>query len=242
MSQIRIKGILSYPHLFTPRAVQQGDTPKYSVSVLIPKNDPQIAVIQAAIESAKANGFPSGFPPNGKVCMKDCAMETSYNADPRYHNYMVISANNTDKPPVVDTALQPVMDASMVFAGCIADLSIGVATYNSPLNKGVGAYVNGVMVAGEEGPLGRIDGRPTVEQMFGAPGAQSMPTGMPATAPGVPGAPVAPVAPPPVAPPAAPALQMTAAANGNTYEQMIAVGWTDQTLLDNGMAQLPSFV
>lgn len=51
----------------------------------------------------------------------------------------------------------------------------------------------------------------------------------------IPGAPVPP--PPAVAPPSpAPAArQMTAAAGGATYEAMIAGGWTDITLIQNGM-------
>lgn len=46
-----------------------------------------------------------------------------------------------------------------------------------------------------------------------------------------------PVAAPPVVapPPAAPVRQMTAAANGATYEQMTAAGWTDALLIQHGM-------
>lgn len=40
--------------------------------------------------------------------------------------------------------------------------------------------------------------------------------------------------PPPAAAPA-PARQMTAAANGATYEQMVAAGWTDAMLIQHGM-------
>lgn len=46
-------------------------------------------------------------------------------------------------------------------------------------------------------------------------------------------APPAPVAAPPV--PAAPVRQMTAAANGATYEQYVAAGWTDAQLVANGL-------
>ncbi len=42
-----------------------------------------------------------------------------------------------------------------------------------------------------------------------------------------------PMAPP--APPAAPARQMTAAAQGATYESLIAIGWTDVTLIQKGL-------
>ena len=50
------------------------------------------------------------------------------------------------------------------------------------------------------------------------------------TLPPVPGAPVA----PPI-PPAAPVRQMTAAAQGASYEQMIQAGWTHDLLIQHGM-------
>lgn len=53
--------------------------------------------------------------------------------------------------------------------------------------------------------------------------------------PSVPPAMPSPSSPPP--PPAAPARVMLAAANGATYEQMIAAGWTDETLVAHGMMQ-----
>jgi hypothetical protein len=61
----------------------------------------------------------------------------------------------------------------------------------------------------------------------------------PPLVPGVPGAgaPMPPVPGAPVAPPAAPARVMTAAANGATYEAMLAAGWTDATLIQHGMMQ-----
>jgi len=48
----------------------------------------------------------------------------------------------------------------------------------------------------------------------------------------VPGAPLPPV---PAAPPAAPARVMLPPANGATYEQLIAAGWTDATLVQHGL-------
>lgn len=49
-----------------------------------------------------------------------------------------------------------------------------------------------------------------------------------------PAAPVAPAAPP-AAPPAPPGRTMLPAAGGATYEAMIAAGWTDATLVAQGM-------
>ena len=249
MAQIKIKGILSYPHLFTPRAVEAGGELKYSTSVLIRKDDPQLAQLQAIVEQEKANGFPSGFPANGKLCLKDCATEPSYSGDPKLHNFMILSANNKDKPQVVGSDLQPLMDPAQIYAGCVAWVMVGIQAYSMPVNKGVGAYVNGVMPTGEEGELGRIDGRPTAEQMFGdvsqaapMPGVTAAPAPM-APAPVAPVAAPAPMAPPVAPPPAAPAaLQMTAKANGVTLEQYLATpGWTEDMLIEQGLAIRPSF-
>lgn len=251
MSQIKLKVILSFPHVFQPRAFQQGQDPKYSCAGLIAKNDPQIAQVQALIEQEKANTFPSGVPANAKMCLKDCAAEETYKADPRFHNYMVLGMYNSDKPVIVDQNLQPLMDPAQVYAGGVAWVSVGIQGYNTQLNKGVGAYINGLMPTGEEGPLGRIDGRPTVEQMFGdvagggqpAPVATQAPPVAPAAIPGQ--AAAAPTMAPPPAPPAAtqqaPMLQMTAAANGVTYEAYKQRGWTDDQLIQNGLAIKPSF-
>lgn len=61
--QFKVKGILSYPHLFTPRSVNPGDDPKFSASILLRKDDPQVQQIQQIIDTEKANGWPNGFPP-----------------------------------------------------------------------------------------------------------------------------------------------------------------------------------
>ena len=109
-------------------------------------------------------------------------------------------------------------------------------------NKGVSAGLNGVMLTGEEGELGRIDGRPTVESMFADVVGGATPPQQPAAAtpaPAVP--PQAPPAAPATPPPAAPGLIMTAAANGMTYQQYKDAGWSDEQMITNGIAQKPSF-
>lgn len=246
--QLKVKGILSYPHLFQPRAVQQGDEPKYSASILIRKDDPQVAQIQQAVETEKANGFPSGFPANAKCAFKDGAV--AYPEDPAMHNFYIISANAKadQRPALVDASLQPVVNPSDVYAGAVAWCAINFFSYSKQISKGVGCGLNGVMLTGEEGELGRLDGRPTVEQMFG--GVGGAPTAAPqaaAPAPVAPQAP-APAAPvpqppqPPAAPPAAPQYQMTAAANGVTREAYHAAGWTDELLITNGLMLPPGGV
>ena len=242
---LKIKGILSYPHLFQARSVNPGDDPKFSVSILIPKNDPQLASILQEIETQKMNGFPSGFPVNGKLPIKDCAVQWPNDTKIAGYYALQTSAAADRRPPVVDAGMQPVMDPSQVYPGCVAWVAVNLSVYNTPVNKGVGAYVNGVMITGEEGPLGRLDNSQTPEQMFAGCGA-----GAPVTAPAPNMAPPAPPAAPippapnmaPPAPPAPPAFTMTAKANGITRDAYLASGWTDEQLIQNGMMLPPGGV
>lgn len=230
-----IKGILSYPHLFVPRAVDANSAPRYSVNVLLPIGDPQLVQIQAEIEQSKLTGFPQGFPPTARVCLVP---------DDKIQGYMRLSTASSaeNKPSVVDMNRQPIIDPSLVFAGAVAYVAVRIRPYTKP-QKGIQAALNGVMITGETGALGRIDGRPTVDQMFsaipaGAPGAAGVPMfgGPPVTAapppPAAPAAPAAPVA-------TAPTYIMTPAAKGATREAMLAAGWTDDLLIQHGMMLPP---
>ena len=230
MAQFKVKGILSYPHLNSPRAIEAGKDPKYSASVLILKTDPQVATIQAIIEQEKLNGWPSGFPATGKVFMKE---------SPDHPEYMVINGNAKaeDKPAVVDMNRAPVMDPSLACAGSICWVAFNSFTYDQAVNKGVSCGLNAVMVTGEMGALGRLDGRPSVESMFADVAEGGAPTPAPNAAP-VP----TPATPPPPTP--TPQYVMTEKANGCTREQLInsGQGWTDELLIEQGMMLPPGGV
>lgn len=243
-----IKGILSFPAIFTPKAAQGSDEAKYSCTVLIAPNDPQIAALQAEVDAAKANSFPSGY--NGA---NECfgPYDTKYAGkdyyDPRFSGWYVFScsAKADDRPAVVDVNRQPVVDPAAIFSGCVAYVNAGISGYTKG-RGGIGGWLNGVMLTDEEPTMGRLDGKPSVDQMFanvgGAAPVPPVPSAPTHPAPSAPVPPVPPAPPVPAAPVAPVALQMTAAANGVTYEQYMATpGWTDQMLLDQGLAIKPSF-
>ena len=240
--QFKAKGILSYPHLFTPRAPQGSNELKYSLELLLAKNDPQLQQIQQLVESAKMTGFPSGLPANAKLCLLDCVEAKS--DDPRYHPYMLLRANNKDQPDVVDTNLQPLMDQKQVTAGMMAWVSGVIKPYNN-VSKGIGCYVNGVLATGEMGPLGRLDNRPSVQAMFGDINTMQ-PAIMPQNAQSVnampPVTPTAPTAPVMGQPQATPQYIMTDKAEGIPRENYHASGWTDEMLIQHGYMIQPSFV
>ena len=216
-----VKCILSFPALFTPKKVKDAsgqDTgeAKYSAVGLLEPTHPQIPVILAAINTAKQDTFPSGFPSKGDVCFD--TYDNKYRGkeyyDPRFSGWYAVSmtAKADDRPAVVDINRAPILDPAKVFSGAAVYLSFGVSGYTKGTG-GVGGWLNGVMVLDEEPPMGRLDNKPTADQMFAdvAIGAA------PIAARGV-------------------TYQMTPAAGGFTREQYLAdPSWSDKLLIERGM-------
>jgi len=238
---MQIKGIISFPALFQAKTPTGSNEAKFSCAVLIAPHDPQVAAINAAVEQASRDTFPSGFPSKGDKCFMpyDEKFRGKEYYDPKFSGYWVFSctAKEADKPAVVNSQLQPVMDPAKVFPGAVVWVNAGISGYTKGTG-GVGGWLNGVMITDEEPPLGRLDNKPSVEQMFanlGAPQHVSA-TGVVVHAPAP--TPSAPLAPPP-APVAGPQYVMTAAANGLTREAYHAAGWTDLMLVQHGMMLPP---
>ena len=159
------------------------------------------------------------------ACAASGNKDTSDTPDPRFAGWYVFtcSAKADDKPSIVDLNRMPIVDPSKVYSGMVAYVSAGISYYGKG-KCGIGGWLNGVLLADEEPPMGRLDNKPSVEQMFasvpgGAAPAQQ-PVGAAAPMPGK--------------------LLMTPLANGVTYEQyMQTPGWTDQMLIDQGLATRP---
>jgi len=153
---------LSYEHIWTPKAVADGQEPKFSAAILIPKTDTAtIAGIKEAIRKEAAQAYPNGkVPPNFKLPLKDGDTLLDKDGKPRLEclGHYVINASSNTRPGIVDAACQPILDKSLVYSGCYCNFQLGFATYNLPTSKGVGAYLNNVQKV-KDGPslAGRDD-------------------------------------------------------------------------------------
>lgn len=238
------RGILSFPQLFTPKAIQGivDSKPRYSGALLFPPGDPELAKAQAEFQAALTATFPSGLPRTADVCLMTYQEKYAGKAyyDPKLADWWVLSFTSpeTSKPTVVDANYTPVIDPGKVFPGQIVYVHANIAGYLTG-KSGVGCFVNGVMTTDEIGQLGRLDNKPTAEQMFSGVGQAPATTAAAAPPPTAP--PAMPTPPtPPSAPPAAPSgPAMTAKANGTTYEQFRAAGWTDLQLVEQGYMEAP---
>ena len=145
----------SYANVFSPKAAQEGATPKYSVSIIIPKSDTKtIADINAAFEKVKtasATLFGGSVPKMLKGGLRDGDLEKE---DAAYANSYFINANSVNKPGVVDNDLNPIIDPSEFYSGCYGRASITFYPYNSNGSKGIACGLNNIQKTEDGDQLG----------------------------------------------------------------------------------------
>lgn len=121
-----VKTRWSYANIWDPKAPLGGGTPKYSVSLIIPKDDTATvnkinAAIQAAYEEgqSKLKGNGKSVPPLSalKIPLRDGDIERP--DDPAYAGCYFVNANSASKPGVVDADRQPIHRAFRSILRCI---------------------------------------------------------------------------------------------------------------------------
>lgn len=146
---------LSYVNLLTPRAQEEGKEPKYSVCILVPKSDTKtVTAIKQAIEAAKEAGKASwgGRVPAGlKMPLRDGDTERD---GAEYAGHWFMNASSKRKPQVVDSNVQPILDANEVYSGMYARVSINFYAYNQQGNRGVAAGLGNVQKVADGEALG----------------------------------------------------------------------------------------
>lgn len=135
----------SFAHVFQPVAAVEGGTPKYSVSIIIPKSDTEtVNKLNAAFqEAANSNAaFFGGAVPKGlKGGLRDGDAEKD---DPAYANSYFINANSANKPGVVDADMNAIIDPNEFYSGCYGRASVTFYPYNASGNKGIACGLNNV--------------------------------------------------------------------------------------------------
>lgn len=138
----------SYCNAWEPKAIN-GGTPKYSVSLIIPKSDTRtIEKVRAAIQAAYEEGQ-SKLKGNGKTVPQLKVLKTPLRDgdlerpdDEAYANSYFINANSASAPGIVDADRQPIIDHSEVYSGVYGRASINFYAFNSNGNKGIACGLN----------------------------------------------------------------------------------------------------
>lgn len=142
---------LSYANIFEPKSFQ-GQDPKYSVSLIISKDDKAtLSVIQEAIKNAVEQGkeklWNGKVPSTFRIPLRDGDEDRP--EDEAYQNAYFINANSKNAPQVVgkerDRATQKAipLGEDEVYSGCYANVSVNFFPYNN-VGKGVAAGLNNI--------------------------------------------------------------------------------------------------
>lgn len=138
-----------------------GGTPKYSVSLIIPKSDTvTVDKINAAIQAAytegesKLKGNGRNVPPLSaiKTPLRDGDIERP--DDEAYKNSYFINANSAAAPGIVDADRNVILERSEVYSGVYGRASINLYAFNSNGNKGIACGLNNLQKIKDGEPLG----------------------------------------------------------------------------------------
>lgn len=150
----------SYCNVWEPKSIN-GGTPKFSVSLIIPKSDAKtIAKIEAAIQAAYEEGQ-GKLKGNGKSVPALAAIKTPLRDgdverpdDPAYANAYFVNANSATAPGIVDADCNPVITRSEVYSGVYGRASVNFYAFNTNGNKGIACGLNNLQLIRAGEPLG----------------------------------------------------------------------------------------
>lgn len=147
--KITLKNVrLSFPDIFTAKAFEEGQTPKYKATFLFEKGSATHKEVDAAIIALakekwgpKADALLKSIRGNpNKFCLQD-GDNKSYDG---YEGMMYIGASNKGRPTVIDRDRTPLtQDDARPYAGCYVNAIIELFTYDNT-GKGIAASLSGI--------------------------------------------------------------------------------------------------
>ena len=154
------KCTFSYLNCWDPKSIN-GGTPKFSVSLIIPKSDTKTVnkikeAIKAAYEegNSKLKGNSRSVPALSviKTLLRDGDAERP--DDEAYKNSYFINANSPTAPGIVDANCNQIIDRSEMYSGVQGRASINFYAFNSNGNRGIACGLNNLQKLSDGTPLG----------------------------------------------------------------------------------------
>lgn len=153
--------VFSYLTVNEPKTPIGGGTPKYSVSLIIPKSDSEtIRKIKSAIKAAYDDGQ-SKLKGSGKhvPALEDLKLplrdgDKERPDDEAYQNSYFLNASSTTKPGIVDAQRNPILESSELYSGIIGRASINFFAFNTNGNRGIACGLNNLQKLKDGTPLG----------------------------------------------------------------------------------------
>ena len=162
---------LSYVNVIKPRPVNAGEEPRYSATLIIPKDNAEmINKIKVAINNAynaATATFGGKLPPINTIKLPVRDGDAERPDDEAMKGCLFINTSSKLKPGVLKFAANgekvPVTSEDDIYSGCYGYVSVNFFAYNRNGNKGISAGLNNVLVTEHGDYLG---GRSSAESDF----------------------------------------------------------------------------
>lgn len=140
--RITLKNVrIAYPHVFTPDTSEAGGG-KYTVTLLLPEDDPQVAEVEKIIDGIKAENK------TAVQKAKDNFGEPLHRGLEEYPGMIVLRAKTKNKPQVmkkIGGVKQLITDESEVYGGCWCAAIVGFFFYDKSGNRGISVSFDALM-------------------------------------------------------------------------------------------------
>lgn len=167
----------SYVNVWEPKSPDGVSAPKYSVQLIISKDDKvTLTAIGKAINAAYEEGKSLLSDKNGRLpALKSLKQpmrdgDEEYPDKEEYKNAYFLNCSSVNKPDVVDINIQPILDRSEVYSGVYGRVSINFYAFNKDGNKGIAVGLNNMQKIKDGEPLGS---RATAQEDFASPSADA---------------------------------------------------------------------
>lgn len=136
----------SYVHAFEPYKSEVSDKAKYSVVVIIDKDDEEtLEIIRKAVQAAYDKGVNTKWEGKKPKKWKNPLRDGDEDRDSEeYENSYFINASTLQRPAVVGRKGEA-LDAEEFYSGCYGAVSINFYPFSAKGNKGVAAGLNNLM-------------------------------------------------------------------------------------------------
>lgn len=157
----------SYPHLFKAKKNDLSGKDEYSVVALFKKGENLSALKKAAEDLLieKLGPDKAKWPKNLKSPFRDQADREKDGTLPAGYDAGAIFLNlkSTNRPGVVNQDVQPVIDESEIYAGCVCRATVRPYYYDQKGNKGVAFGLQNLQKVADGEPIGGGRADPTAE-------------------------------------------------------------------------------
>lgn len=165
---------VSYPHVFKAQSPKPKDKPKFSITMLFPKDtdlmgltvDGQPRSIKEIIKNAKIAKFggKENWPADLESPVTD-GDDPKFEGKDGYEGHWVIKATTSEeqRPGVVDKSMAPIVDPAELYPGCYARAYVYAYVWEYMGTQGVGFILDHVQKLRDGKSFG---GKKPVEQVF----------------------------------------------------------------------------